>query len=325
MHRPEADAPCGHAVTGPEQARWFARAVRDHALRRAGWPTSLGSVSTAAYLERLGLDADLPPTVDSLVAVHRAHVERVPYTNLDIMLGRPPSVVPADSLERVVALGRAGYCFHQNAVLETVLHDLGYDVQRRHGHVWTRPEDRDGTELTHLVLLVSGLPTDANPGGRWWPDVGLGEGPLDPLPLVSGVVLDGPFHFALTEVTDDTWSFANDPTGSFIGLRVRDQSTGPPEVEAAHAELSTPPGGAFTRLLVVQRRDPLGSDTLRGCVVTRIDAAGVHRVDVTSYDEWRGALDALGLSVTDVPADELRALFDRTLAGHLAWDEAGRP
>ncbi|MDO9455055.1 arylamine N-acetyltransferase [Nocardioides sp.] len=282
-------------------------------------------MTTAAYLERLGLDADLPPTVESLVAIHRAHVTRVPYENLGIMLGRPPSVVPVDSLARVADVGRAGYCFHQNGSLETALRELGYAVERRHGHVWTLPEHRDQPELNHLVLVVTGLPTDTNPGGRWSPDVGLGEGPLDPLPLVDGDVVDGPFRFALSDVSDAGWSFANDPTGSFTGLEVRDRPTGHDVVVPAHAALSTPPTGAFTKVLVVQRRDPLGSDTVRGCVATRIDADGVDRRDLTTYDGWRGALDAIGLPLGDVGDDELHALFDRMLAAHRAWDAEGRP
>jgi N-hydroxyarylamine O-acetyltransferase len=180
------------------------------------------------------------------------------------------------------------------------------------------------------VLLVSGLPTDANPGGRWWPDAGLGEGPIDPVPLVAGVVVDGPFRFEVTDVDSAGdgvrgWSFANDPTGTFTGLEVRRLPAGSREVDAAHAALSTPPQGAFTRVLVVQRRDPLGSDTVRGCTATRIDAAGADRRDLTSYDDWRSALAAVGLALADVGDDELRALFERSLASHQAWDEAGRP
>ncbi len=105
-------------------------------------------MTTAAYLERLGLPADLPPTLESLVAVHRAHAQAVPYENLGIMLGRPPSVVPADSLDRVAATGRAGYCFHQNGALETVLREVGFAVERRHGHVWTLPEHRATSRST---------------------------------------------------------------------------------------------------------------------------------------------------------------------------------
>src|SRR3954453_17659591 len=111
------------------------------------------SEAAVAYLRRVGVDADaeLPPTFETLLALHRAHLDAVPYENLGIMLGRPPSVDPAASLERVGEQGRAGYCFHQNGALETLLTELGFEVSRRHGHVYSAEEDRDATELNHLV------------------------------------------------------------------------------------------------------------------------------------------------------------------------------
>ena len=103
------------------------------------------SEATAAYLRRLGVDGDLPPTYDTLVALHRAHLDAVPYENLGIMLGRAPSVDPGESLARVGAVGRAGYCFHQNGALGAVLAELGFELSRRHGHVYTAEDDRDDT------------------------------------------------------------------------------------------------------------------------------------------------------------------------------------
>jgi hypothetical protein len=48
--------------------------------------------------------------------------------------------------------------------------------------------------------------------------------------------------------------------------------------------------------------------------------------DLTSYDDWRGALvDDLLVAVDDVTDDEWSALWARTQASHRAWDEAGRP
>ena len=53
---------------------------------------------------------------------------------------------------------------------------------------------------------------------------------------------------------------------------------------------------------------------------------GREQRDLTSYDDWRGALvDDLLLPVDDVTADEWASLWERTLASHRAWDEAGRP
>lgn len=280
---------------------------------------------SSSYLRHLGIDHALPPTVDSLRLLQRRHLAQVPYENLGIMLGRTPSVDPESSLRRVGDLGRAGYCFHQNAVLELVLRDLGFEVERRHGHVWSREEHRHDPALNHLVLVVSGLPTADNPGGRWWPDVGLGEGFWEPLPLVAGEYADGPFRFEITEVRPDGWSFLNDPTGTFSGLEVTSRPTDPIAVLEAHTRLSTPPEGRFTGLLVVQRRDEYGVDTVRGCVSLRIDAAGRHEADLTSYDSWRAALVDIGLTLDGFAEAELRALFERSSTAHESWDLAGRP
>ena len=217
------------------------------------------------YLSFLGYDDRPPATLESLAELHRRHLSRVPYENLEIMLGRPPSVDPLDSLARVARVGRAGYCFHQNGALETALLDLGYSVSRRGGHVWTTGDDRWSGSLNHLVLVVSDLPTGDNPGGRWWPDVGLGDAIVEPLPLAVGDYEQGGFSYAITEVRDDGWSFRADRQGSFLGLE-----TGPAptltDVADCHTALSTPPDGRFARMLVVQRRMADHVDVVRGCL-----------------------------------------------------------
>jgi len=278
------------------------------------------------YLGRLGLAERPPPTQDTLVEIHRRHLAAVPYENLGIMLGRPPSVDPAASLARVVETGRAGYCFHQNGAMEVALHELGFDVSRRHGHVYTAEEHRAGTDLNHLVLVVDGLPTGENPGGRWWPDVGLGEGSSDPLPLVEGRFGVGDLAVGLEGLDGSRWSYVHHGYGSFRGIEVRDLPIGAPEVQAAHRTLSTPPEGAFSRVLVVQRRVDDHVDTLRCCVLSRFGPDGRTQTDVTTYADWRAALtDALALPLDDVPEDELRGLFERMRAAHETWDAAGRP
>jgi hypothetical protein len=268
------------------------------------------------YLAYLGY-ADRPPaTVASLVELHRRHLARVPYENLEIMLGRPPSVAPLDSLARVGRVGRAGYCFHQNGALEVALRELGFAVERRQGHVWTSEVDRHTGVLNHLVLVVTGLPTDDNPAGEWWPDVGLGDALGDPLPLVVGEYEQGGFHYALTGVGDDGWSFLADRSGSFAGVEVSGVPTDG-EIAERHASLSTPPDGRFAAVLVVQRRMPEHVDVVRGCLSHRITPGAQTESELTSYDAWRSAIeDGCGLSLAGVEDAELRALFDRQLVAH---------
>jgi arylamine N-acetyltransferase len=275
--------------------------------------------ATWAYLRRLGIEGTPAPTLDTLLLLHRRHLERVPYENLATMLGRPPSVEPRASLERIGGLGRAGYCFHQNGALEIVLRELGFDVSRWHGHVWTDEWDRTGTFLNHLVLHVGGLPSADNPGGEWWVDVGLGDAFRDPLPLVVGEHRQGPFRYVIDEVREDGWSFRHDASGSFTGVEVSTLPTGPADVLASHAELSAPETGVFSKVLVVQRRHADGCTTLRGCVLTEVDDDGTTKIELETYDAWRAAVDEVRLPVQDVDEDELVDLYGRMWAAHLVW------
>ena len=273
----------------------------------------------------MGVEGDLPPTYDTLLTLHRAHLGAVPYENLGIMLGRPPSVDPGESLARVGSVGRAGYCFHQNGALGAALSELGFELSRRHGHVYTSEDDRDDSYLNHLVLVADGLPTDDNPGGRWWVDVGLGDAFRDPVAVTVGRHDQDGFHYEITEVRDDGWSFRHDRAGTFTGIEVSTRSTEQPVVEAAHARLSAPVDGRFAKVVVVQRRDATGVDTVRGCLHHRTLADSATETELSSYDAWRAALvDGTRLSLEGVEDGELRALYDAQWAKHLAWEAAGR-
>ncbi|QIG42553.1 arylamine N-acetyltransferase [Nocardioides anomalus] len=289
--------------------------------------TTHRSDAVAAYLRRVGLDGEeLPASYDTLLRLHRAHLDAVPYENLCTMLGRPPSVEPADSLARVGEVGRAGYCFHQNGALALVLAGLGFAVTRRHGHVWTDEADRAGAFLNHLVLEVDEVPTPENPDGRWWFDVGLGDAFRDPVPVVVGRHGQDGFDYEVTEVRADGWSFRHDRTGTFTGVEVTPRPVGPAEVAASHAQLTAPGDGRFARVLVVQHRDATGVDTVRGCLRLRTEPSGTTETELTTYDAWRAALtDAARLPLDDVDGAELRALYDAQWAKHVAWDAAGRP
>jgi N-hydroxyarylamine O-acetyltransferase len=285
------------------------------------------SEATAAYLRRVGVDpdAELPATYDTLLELHRAHLDAVPYENLGIMLGRPPSVDPAQSLARVGEVGRAGYCFHQNGAFGTVLGELGFEMSRRFGHVWTVEEDREVAELNHLVLVADGLRTDDNPGGRWWVDVGLGDAFRDPVAVTVGRHDQSGFRYEITDVRDDGWSFLHDRAGTFTGVEISARSTDQSDVEKAHARLSAPGRGRFGKVLVVQRRDDAGIDTVRGCLWQRILPDSHSETELTTYDAWREALvDGTRLSLDGVDDAELRALYDAHWAMHLAWTATGR-
>src|ERR1700730_4344937 len=133
----------------------------------------------AAYLRRLGLDAE-PPSVDALHRLHRRQGERVPYETLWIHAGESWGIEPLDSVVRIALHGRGGYCYHLNGALGALLRSLGYAVSGHVGGVHG-PNGPDADSLgNHLVLTVSGLPTGDNPSGIWYVDAGLGDALYEP-------------------------------------------------------------------------------------------------------------------------------------------------
>jgi arylamine N-acetyltransferase len=273
-------------------------------------------MSVDGYLARLGLSGRPQPTLATLVDLHHRHLDAVPYENLGIVLGAPASADPTETLARIASGGNAGYCFHHNGAAELVLRELGFAVERHPASMME--EVGSSGELDHLVLIVTGLPTSQNPGGRWWPDLGYGDGFRDPLPLMEGVHRQGSFVYRIARLSERGWTFHHDPSNSFLGSVVGPAGVSQADVDANHKRLSTPPDGAFTRLLVVQRRDATGAETLRGIRHTR-QGAGAFSRDLRRYDDWRAVIARLGVSLAGVAEDTLRDLHRRMLAAHADW------
>src|SRR5215475_298120 len=106
------------------------------------------------YLRRLGIGEPGSPSVDGLVALHRAQTERVAYENIDIFLGRPQGIDPAESIDRIIH-SRGGYCFNLNGALATLLEALGYDVRWHVGAVHKAGSDASLSERrNHLAVTV---------------------------------------------------------------------------------------------------------------------------------------------------------------------------
>jgi arylamine N-acetyltransferase len=279
---------------------------------------SNASDAVTRYLSRLGFSAAPEATVAGLTELHRRHLDTVPYENLAIMLGRPDSTDPEETLARLAAGGNAGYCFHQNGAFEVVLRSLGFAVERRRGQVWNTPEDRAVPKLNHLVLLAT------IDGRSWWPDLGLGDGFREPVEVVAGEIRQGPFKYEITDVgttefSTVEWTFRHDPAAdSFNAVDVRASGPADAEVAEAHHGMSTPPDGRFTRVLVVMRRDGTGAEALRGIRHQRTGDGAFTR-DLTSYGDWRMVVESLGVSLAGVTDEELRSLHARMLAAHAEW------
>ncbi|MCK8497618.1 MULTISPECIES: arylamine N-acetyltransferase family protein [Myxococcus] len=128
---------------------------------------------SARYLERIGA-----PAHASLAELQRAHLESVPFENLDIHLGRPIQLAPDALFDKVVVRRRGGFCYELNGLFSRLLTARGLRVTPLSARVATEPRDGTfGPEFDHLTLQVE------DREGTWLVDVGFGDSFLEPLRL----------------------------------------------------------------------------------------------------------------------------------------------
>lgn len=275
--------------------------------RTSGW--------VRGYLRRLRISDPGLPSVEALFALHRAQTERVAYENIDIFLGRPQGIDPAESIERIVR-GRGGYCFNLNGAFATLLEALGYDVRWHVGAVHRAGSDPfPGEYRNHLAVTVE------LDGETWMIDAGLGDAHHEPMPLRCGDHRQGPFTFGLAPVPrlPGGWRFTHDPA---VNSRFEmDFTLGRvhwSDFAARHAQLSTDPGSPFVRISQLHRRDERGADGLIGCVLHRVEGPGerVERELSTAADWFAAAADVFGLRLDDLSPDDRDRLWQRLQAGH---------
>ncbi len=268
-------------------------------------------VDVPAYLARLGLEHE-PPSLGALFRLHAAHVERVPYEDFEVQLGRVTSLDPAVSFSRIAA-GRGGYCYHLNGAFSALLRELGYQVTRHPGGA-QMPGDPAGIHLNHLPLTVSGLAE--TPETSWFVDVGLGDGIHEPLPLLEGEYKQGPLVFGMraSEVTPGGWRFDHDPQGSFVGMDFAPEAAVMPDFAEKHVELSTSADSGFVRTLVLQRRDAEGVDSLRALTLSRLP--GDKTVLESPALWWTAIEDVFGVPRGGFTGEEQDRLWRQAVSQH---------
>ncbi len=200
-----------------------------------------------AYLARIGYTGDLAPTIETLTGIHRAHVLSIPFENLDILLGRPIRLDMESLQEKLVRLGRGGYCFEQNSLFAAVMEHLGFQVTRLAARV--RMGDERSTPRTHMVLAV-----DID-GARWLADVGFGgDTLLDPIALEGDEpVRQGAWAFRMG-LEDEVRVLRGHRSDGWMDLYAfTEEPQLPVDYEVANHFTSTWPRSPFVSKVVVQR------------------------------------------------------------------------
>src|SRR5256885_15231986 len=100
------------------------------------------TIDLPAYLRRIGYTSPGRPELATLRALTAHHAAAIPFENLDPLSGVPARLELAAIEDKIVAGGRGGYCFEQNALFAAGLEQLGYTVTRLPPRVlWGAPGD----------------------------------------------------------------------------------------------------------------------------------------------------------------------------------------
>ncbi|MGA9389846.1 MAG: arylamine N-acetyltransferase [Candidatus Sulfotelmatobacter sp.] len=126
-----------------------------------------------AYLERINYRDSTAATLDTLRAIHRAHMLAVPFENLDIARGRKIVLDQESLIRKIVRERRGGFCYELNGAFAALLRSLDFQVTLLSARV-ARDTGGEGPEFDHLCLQV-------DLEEPWLADGGFGESFLEPL------------------------------------------------------------------------------------------------------------------------------------------------
>ncbi len=154
-----------------------------------------------AYFDRVQYSGPSNASLETLRALHMAHVFTVPFENLNIHMGRPIDLDPEILISKIVHQTRGGYCFEMNGLFALVLEAMGFKLDRLLARILFGRDPAKLNPRTHQLLLVH-IGKE-----RWMVDVGYGaRGLMAPLLFEVGHTerqfMD---HFALRH--DDTLGY----------------------------------------------------------------------------------------------------------------------
>lgn len=222
----------------------FSQILNNHPS--ASWDSA--KLNLEAYLQRIDYQGSLAPTIATLRALTRTHLDAISFENLDIIAGESIDIDLLRVQKKLLGQGRGGYCHEHNTLFAAVLERLGFAVQGRSARILMGTSEQEMTAVGHTLLNVQ-----LN-GSDWLVDVGVGNvGPREPIELK-----------AWNQVTQAAWRYRLDRVARHWVLRYwREdgwfniyQFSDEPYYRDDYAHhnyyVSTHPASPFTQQLVAQ-------------------------------------------------------------------------
>ena len=134
-------------------------------------------INLDAYFNRIRWGGNTRPTYDTLAQLVHAHMQHIPFENLDVLLGRGIRIDLESIQNKLVHARRGGYCFEHATLFAAVLEQLGFQPTCHSSRV-VLLFPRTEAPRTHMFLTVP------LPEGTFVVDPGFGSlAPRVPVPL----------------------------------------------------------------------------------------------------------------------------------------------
>lgn len=129
------------------------------------------------YLERIGIEGELYPNLETLKKLQKQHLINIPFENLDIIENKELKLDRDSLFTKIVEEKRGGICYELNGLFLMLLKEVGYDVKYISGRI-----REEGTDLDHVLLLVN---IDDE---KYIVDVGFKDNYLYPIKMVPNLI-----------------------------------------------------------------------------------------------------------------------------------------
>lgn len=106
------------------------------------------------YLTLLECSGCREISCENLFALQAAHLRKIPYSNLTILIGGEPDLSVEALFDRLISRKQGGYCFELNGLLGQLLRDLGYEVTEYFGR-WHFGLPDEVAPQRHRILVVT--------------------------------------------------------------------------------------------------------------------------------------------------------------------------
>jgi N-hydroxyarylamine O-acetyltransferase len=217
-------------------------------------------MNVSAYLDRIHYTWPVGPDVETLRGLHIAHMQKVPFENLDIGLKRLIKIDENSLWDKLINQKRGGFCYELNGLSAWLLKQIGFGVIYLNARVFNSTGEL-GIDFDHLALLVT-IPDQST---HWLADVGFGDSFNEPLQFEErGEQGQGLRAYRIEETSDGYVTWQKNYDGLWERLYFFDLQAHqfPAEYEAACLYHQTSPKSSFTRNSIISRATPNGRVSL---------------------------------------------------------------